>query len=45
VVCVRPILNVPEMTGMAVLLGAVIFTVATEYAFPEIAPEEIEFVT
>ena len=43
--CAEPILNVPEMTGSAVLYGAPIFTVATENAVPEIAPDEIELVT
>ena len=43
--CAEPILKVPDITGTTVLYGAPIFTVATEYAIPEVAPDEIELVT
>ena len=43
--CAEPILSVPVIDGTAVLVGVPIAVVATEYAVPEIAPDEIVFVT
>jgi hypothetical protein len=43
--CADPILSVPVIDGTAVLVGVPIAVVATEYAIPEIAPEEIVLVT